>query len=141
MKDQNDLIQENETLTTQVETLSGAAQLHETAVNDLTSERDTALSRVTELEGEKAALEITSNAKEEEVTSLKTSLDTAKADITAKDAEIETLKADQVDFDTKLAAELAKNGIRQKAVPAATVDNDGKPISLTEQVRAAKGAA
>ncbi len=74
-------------------------------------------------------------ASQSEVADLKAKLDKANADLTALTTERDTLKASQKDFDGKVAAELAKRGIRAEAPE--TTGKDLKGETSDEQLVAA----
>jgi len=108
--DQADILALNETLTGQVK--------------DLTAQIDSTKGLLT--------------ASQSEVADLKAKLDKATADLSALTTERDTLKASQKDFDGKVAAELAKRGIRAEAPE--TPGKDLKGETSDEQLVAAYAA-
>jgi FtsZ-binding cell division protein ZapB len=81
-----------------------------------------------------------------QITSLTTERDSAKQSITALTQERDTLKAendrlksDKEDFSRRLAAELAKHGIRNAEASAKVEVKDPKKLTATERLLAAKG--
>lgn len=95
-----------------------------TQVTSLTADRDTARVSLTAITGERDKLKTDLTA----VTTERDTLKAANADLVAK----------QSNFDTKLAAELAKHGVTTGSAKTES-GNDAKPKTATEQLLMSKG--
>lgn len=91
------------------------------------------------LTGERDAARATLATAQASVTSLTAERDTAKASVATLTTEKATLEASQKDFDGKVAAALAKAGIRPQAVETGASAKSDKPMTATEKVLAANG--
>ncbi len=124
MEDQKDILAANERLT--AENAAGAAEL--------SAERAT----VVRLTGEVSA----SNADRDKAIARAVELDASVADLTQRLAAVtgerDGLAAVDRDFGRRLAAELAKHGVRAQGV-AVGGDDPASKLSLTEQCRLARG--
>jgi chromosome segregation ATPase len=87
--------------------------------------------QVTSLEAEKATLTTTASEATTKAATLETNLSTATTERDALKAENATLQASMTDFNARVAAEIAKHGIRPAAI--AQKPEEGRKLTLTEQ--------
>jgi chromosome segregation ATPase len=119
-EDQTDVIALNERLTTDLANAVKERDEARKSLAALTTERDDAKATAQTITGER---------------------DQARADLTKMTAERDALAKTDRDFNARLAAEMAKHGIRPDAMKAATStpEEPKKAMTATERVLAAKG--
>ena len=112
-------------------------------ITRLTADLATANTSLTTITGERDKARTDLATANTSITTLTTERDTAKAEVTRLKGENDKLTNDMKDFNARVAAEVAKKGIRSTAAETGT-DNkakEGEKLTATEKVLAAKGAA
>lgn len=125
--DQADLLTQVETLTESLKTANASLTTANSALAAMTGERDGLKTKLATAEGS--------------VSALTSERDTLKADKATLEAENAKLKSEKESFDTKLASELAKHGIRKEALKTGAENKSDKPMTATEKLLAARGVS
>ncbi|MGN6556219.1 MAG: hypothetical protein ACTHLW_21115 [Verrucomicrobiota bacterium] len=105
----------------------------------LTSDLATAQTSLSALTADKATLEAKLSAANASIQTLTTERDTARTQLATAQSQVTSLTESQKNFDGRLAAELAKNGIRAKAIDAEETGKTKTKLTLTERCLAASG--
>jgi len=114
MKDQADIVAENERLAAELATATATLAKSDAVIADAAATRDAALK---ERDEAKTAL-----------ATLTAERDTARAELATVAKERDELKAVDRNFTTRLAGELAKHGIRAQALPMGGSNDVSKPF-------------
>lgn len=114
MKDQTDIVAENERLTAELATATASLGKSDGVIADSVAARDAALK---ERDDAKALLATVTAER-----------DTALAGLAAATKERDELKAVDRNFSTRLAGELAKHGIRAQGLPLGSGSETSRPF-------------
>jgi chromosome segregation ATPase len=123
--DQTDVIAANERLTTELAAAVRARDDAQAGIAAVTAERDEARTRATGLEKQLAEAEQKAKSEHEAHAATRTSLDALTEAHAKLSAERDALQKESRDFNARLAAELAKHGIRAEAIAPAAARAEG----------------